>query len=66
MLSFVLLKLVGLVTPLRASENDEGLGMDISQHNDEAYATGEGATLVHPSSADQMASPALATEVGRG
>jgi Amt family ammonium transporter len=65
-LSFVLLKLVGLVTPLRASENDEGLGMDISQHNDEAYATGEGATLVHPSSADQMASHALATEVGRG
>jgi Amt family ammonium transporter len=65
-LSFVLLKLVGLVTPLRASENDEGLGMDISQHNDEAYATGEGATLVHPSSADQIASHALATEVSRG
>ncbi len=64
-LSFVLLKVVGLVTTLRASENDEGLGMDVSQHADEAYSTGEGATLVHPSSADQMASPALATEVGR-
>ena len=39
--------------------------MDVSQHADEAYSTGEGATLVHPSSADQIASPALATEVGR-
>jgi Amt family ammonium transporter len=63
--SFVLLKLVNLVSPLRANESDEGLGMDVSQHADEAYSTGEGATLVHPSGAAQMSSPALATEVGR-
>ena len=55
--SFVLLKLVNLVSPLRANENDEGLGMDVSQHADEAYSTGEGATLVHPSAAQQMSEP---------
>ena len=63
--SFVLLKLVNLVSPLRANEGDEGLGMDVSQHADEAYSTGEGATLVHPSAAGQIPSPALATEVSR-
>ncbi len=32
--------------PLRASERDEAVGMDIVQHGEEAYATGEGAILV--------------------
>ncbi|MDQ3934510.1 MAG: ammonium transporter [Actinomycetota bacterium] len=44
----VLLKLVGFVIPLRATERDESLGMDVTQHNEEAYATGEGAILVLP------------------
>ena len=44
--TYVLLKLIGLVMPLRATERDEGLGMDITQHGEEAYATGEGAILV--------------------
>jgi ammonium transporter, Amt family len=44
--TFVLLKLVGLVMPLRASEHEEALGMDVVQHGEEAYATGEGAILV--------------------
>ncbi len=43
-----LLKLVGLVMPLRATEREEAMGMDIVQHGEEAYATGEGAVLVHP------------------
>ncbi len=38
--------IVGLLTPLRASEHEEALGMDIVQHGEEAYATGEGAILV--------------------
>jgi Amt family ammonium transporter len=46
--TFVLLKLIGLVMPLRASEREEGLGMDIVQHGEEAYATGEGALLITP------------------
>jgi Amt family ammonium transporter len=44
--TFVLLKLIGLVTPLRASARDEAIGMDIISHGEEAYATGEGAILV--------------------
>jgi ammonium transporter, Amt family len=42
----VILKLIGLVTPLRASAREEGLGLDVSQHGEEAYARGEGAILV--------------------
>ena len=44
--TFVLLRLIGLVMPLRATEHQEALGMDIVQHGEEAYATGEGAILV--------------------
>ncbi len=44
--TFALLRLIGLVMPLRASEHEEALGMDIVQHGEEAYATGEGAILV--------------------
>jgi len=35
--SFVLIKLVGLVIPLRPSNDDEISGLDISQHGEEAY-----------------------------
>jgi ammonium transporter, Amt family len=34
--------------PLRASEREEALGMDVVQHGEEAYASGEGAILVGP------------------
>jgi ammonium transporter, Amt family len=44
--TFALLRLIELVMPLRASEREEGLGMDIVQHGEEAYASGEGAILV--------------------
>ncbi|MEA2466406.1 MAG: ammonium transporter, Amt family [Thermoleophilaceae bacterium] len=49
-MTFVLLKLIGLVMPLRASERDEAVGMDVTQHGEEAYATGEGAILIKPES----------------
>ncbi|HEY2537539.1 MAG TPA: ammonium transporter [Solirubrobacteraceae bacterium] len=44
--TFVLLRLIGLVMPLRTTEHEEALGMDVVQHGEEAYATGEGAILV--------------------
>jgi Amt family ammonium transporter len=44
--TFVLLRLIALITPLRASEHEEALGMDFVQHGEEAYASGEGAILV--------------------
>jgi len=44
--SAALLKLVSLITPLRVSTRDEGLGLDVSQHGEEAYVRGEGAVLI--------------------
>jgi Amt family ammonium transporter len=35
--SFVLLKVISLVTPLRATEQEESAGLDISLHGEEAY-----------------------------
>ena len=46
--TFVLLKLIGLVMPLRVSEREEALGLDVTHHGEEAYVTGEGAILVTP------------------
>jgi Amt family ammonium transporter len=51
----VILKLIGLVMPLRATAREEGLGLDVSQHGEEAYARGEGAILVL--SDDSVATP---------
>jgi Amt family ammonium transporter len=38
--SFVILKLVGLVVPLRATASDESEGLDITAHGEEAYTFG--------------------------
>jgi Amt family ammonium transporter len=46
--TFILLKVIGAVMPLRATEQQESLGMDIEFHGEDAYATGEGAILVEP------------------
>jgi Amt family ammonium transporter len=46
--TYVILRVIGLVMPLRASEREEALGMDVIQHGEEAYATGEGAILITP------------------
>jgi ammonium transporter, Amt family len=46
--TFILLKLIGLVTPLTANEEEQSLGMDVVQHGEDAYATGEGAILITP------------------
>src|SRR3954470_19878325 len=45
--TFVILKVVALVSPLRATAREEGIGMDVTQHGEEAYSRGEGAILVH-------------------
>ena len=36
-LSWIILKVVGALTPLRVSEEDETSGLDISQHNENGY-----------------------------
>ena len=46
--TYVLLRVLGSLMPLRATDRDEAVGMDIVQHGEEAYVTGEGAILVTP------------------
>jgi Amt family ammonium transporter len=45
-MTFLLLKLVGALLPLRAETRAQGMGMDITEHGEEAYTHGEGAVLV--------------------
>lgn len=52
--TFVLLRLIALITPLRATQREEGLGMDVVEHGEEAYATGEGAILVSTEAGIEM------------
>jgi Amt family ammonium transporter len=44
--SWILLRLVGVVIPLRPASRDEAVGLDVTQHGEEAYSTGEGAVLL--------------------
>ena len=52
--TFVLLKVIGIVMPLRATEAEEAVGMDVVQHGEEAYVTGEGAILITPKDGDAI------------
>ena len=54
--TFGLLRLVEALAPLRAPAREEGLGLDVTQHGEEAYTRGEGAILVLP----EPSSPGLA------
>jgi Amt family ammonium transporter len=46
--TFVILKALALVMPLRITGRDEKLGLDVSDHGEEAYTHGDGAILVTP------------------
>jgi Amt family ammonium transporter len=48
--SFILLKLIGLVMPLRATIEEEGTGLDITSHGEEAYLHVGGATATRHNS----------------
>jgi len=65
--SFALLRLVSAFSPLRVPRIEEGLGLDVTQHGEEAYARGEGAILVlSPAGSDggeaPLPVPSLAAE----
>jgi Amt family ammonium transporter len=44
--TWMLLKVIGALMPLRGAEREEAVGMDIVHHGEEAYVTGEGAILM--------------------
>jgi Amt family ammonium transporter len=48
LMTFVILKALGWIVSLRALPRMEGVGMDVTQHGEEAYASGEGSILVPP------------------
>ena len=58
--TWLLLTVLGRLTPLRASAREEAIGMDIVQHGEEAYATGEGAILVTPEDGREPPVPVVA------
>jgi Amt family ammonium transporter len=67
--TFAIVKLLGTVGRIRATARDEGLGLDVTQHGEEAYSRGEGAILVLPDIGTprglSVAAPALLeTETG--
>ena len=66
-MTFAILKLIAVAMPLRADAADEGVGLDITNHGEEAYTSGEGAILVLPEvEAPQVALQArLANEGGK-
>jgi ammonium transporter, Amt family len=45
-MTFVILKGVDALFGLRRDTRDQGIGMDIVQHGEEAYNRGEGAVLL--------------------
>ena len=55
--TYVLLRLIGAVMPLRSSEREEALGMDVVYHGEEAYASGEGAILITPDAGAEEEAP---------
>jgi Amt family ammonium transporter len=44
--TLVILKIIGAIVPLRATPKEEGVGLDVTQHGEEAYSRGEGAILI--------------------
>ena len=60
--TFLLLKLVNVMIPLKVGPRDEGMGLDVSQHGEEAYTSGEGAILILPGMSRSTVEPLLAGE----
>jgi ammonium transporter, Amt family len=63
-MTFIIAKAVGLVTPLRAHDKLEDFGMDVAMHGEEAYSDGEGALLIPegPGAAAGYAAPAVGSK----
>jgi ammonium transporter, Amt family len=64
--TFALLKLCSVFVPLRVGQREEALGLDVSQHGEEAYTHGEGAILVLASEAAETVQPLAPELAGQG
>jgi Amt family ammonium transporter len=52
--TYAILRVMGLFVSLRGTEREEALGMDVAQHGEEAYNSGEGAILVAHEPASEL------------
>jgi Amt family ammonium transporter len=55
-LSFVLLKLIGAVMPLRADADDQNVGLDLTEHGEEAYVHADGSSVMRWAGVDAAGS----------
>jgi Amt family ammonium transporter len=62
-MSFVLLKLISVIVPLRATSDDEEVGIDLSGHGEEAYVHGESMPMGASGVVLQTPSTALRSEM---
>ena len=62
-MSFILLKAISVVIPLRASTSDETAGLDISQHGEEAYLHSDGSTRPSAPAYSEIERPRKAHEL---
>ena len=60
-ITFLILKVMGSIVEIRASTRDEGLGLDVMYHGEEAYTSGEGAVLILDGEPRSKPTPAPAT-----
>ena len=51
--TYLILRGLSLVMPLRTTEHEEGLGLDVIEHGEEAYTSAEGAILMPPDGESQ-------------
>jgi Amt family ammonium transporter len=68
LMTFVLLKLIGAVMPLRATADDEQSGLDLTQHGEEAYIHDSGMAgiaMSHPKDSSHDGSRAMLPVPGR-
>ena len=63
--SFVLLKLIGLVLPLRATTTEEAEGLDLTMHGEEAYLHTGGIEAVVEEASSRPSAPASAPVIAR-
>ena len=61
--TFAILKVLALFGTVRATARDEGLGLDVTQHGEEAYSRGEGAILVLPEAGAARGLPVAAASL---
>jgi len=62
--TIIVLKAVALLLPLKAARHEEGQGLDISQHGEEAYTSGDGALLLLPETISEGSPLLIPTEGG--